>query len=311
MRSRLRNGRRSDGRPRVLVLLGAGRGGTTLLYKLLALHPQAAFLSNYEARFPRRRLSSVPQRWLRPRIDLKLRTWFQVGGGAYFDRPRSRLHALVPAPVEAEPLYAACGIPLEPSAGQPVDGTACAKLRKAFADVQDASGAQLVLTKRTSNNRRVNWLEAAFDEPRYVHLMRDGRAVALSLTRVAWWPDHHLFWADCTPGEMAAQGRSPLAIAAENWSREIQGVGHALQRVDPRRVLTIRYEELLARPQAELPRILDFAGLRADLSAYWSAIGRLGLKPPSGGAAGSLSAEERQLVECIAGDALRQFGYAT
>ena len=36
---------------RVAFLVGAGRSGTTLLYKLLCLHPQVAYISNYENRF--------------------------------------------------------------------------------------------------------------------------------------------------------------------------------------------------------------------------------------------------------------------
>ena len=44
------NGERPPGE-QVAFLVGAGRSGTTLLHKLLCLHPQIAYISNYENRF--------------------------------------------------------------------------------------------------------------------------------------------------------------------------------------------------------------------------------------------------------------------
>jgi hypothetical protein len=49
------------------------------------------------------------------------------------------------------------------------------------------------LSKQTANNRRVALLERMFPDARYVHVIRDGRAVANSTLGVGWWKTMHLW----------------------------------------------------------------------------------------------------------------------
>ena len=63
-----------------------GRSGTTLLYKLLCLHPQVAYISNYENRlgwFPDGHRRARRRR----RLDAKLHAWFNRGRQRVFHRP--------------------------------------------------------------------------------------------------------------------------------------------------------------------------------------------------------------------------------
>lgn len=302
----------SAGTAPIAVLLGAGRGGTTLLYKLLSLHRDVAYLSNYEVRAPAWPWVGVAQRLVRDRHELKLRTWFREGGGAYFDGPRRRLHALVPTPIEGEPVYAAAGIPEEPGPAQAVDAAACAWLARRLQAVRRAAGAAVLLTKRTSNNRRVAWLETACPGTRYIHLLRDGRAVAASLVKVDWWAGHALFWAGRTPAEMARLGHDELALAAENWVREVDGIDQALAGIEPSRVLELRYEALLATPEPVLREVLVFMGIDPDADpGFMPAIRRLGLRPPGSGWPAGWGPDQRDRVATIQHDTLARHGYAT
>jgi hypothetical protein len=295
----------------VVALLGAGRGGTTLLYKLLSMHREVAYLSNYEARLPRCTAVGWAQRLLRDRHELKLRTWFGDDGGAYFNGPRPRLRALVPVPVEGEPLYAAAGIPEEPSAAVPVDADACKVLAHRLHAVRRAAGARILLTKRTSNNRRVPWLEVAFPGVRYIHLLRDGRAVAASLSKVGWWGTHKLFWTGLSPDDMVADGHDHLALAAENWVREVAGIDTALASIAPERVHTLRYEALLESPIEELRAVFAFMGIDTDDDpAFVSSIQRIGLRPARVGLPAQWSASDRERVDEIQSAMLDRHGYA-
>jgi Sulfotransferase family len=96
-----------------------------------------------------------------------------------------------------------------------------------------------------TNFRRIRNLLRLFPEARFIHLVRDGRAVAASLLPLDWGPNNVLhaaeFW----------MARCALGLAAELD----QG---------PSRVLRVRYEDLLRKPEATLRRIADFVGLEYE-----------------------------------------------
>src|ERR1700757_713395 len=95
---------------RVLFLVGAARSGTSLLYKALCLHPDAAYFNNWMRRLPRHPAAAVTNRLARRARGGGLRVWFSGGYDAYvYSRPRPFLERLFPMPVEGEPIFAACG----------------------------------------------------------------------------------------------------------------------------------------------------------------------------------------------------------
>lgn len=87
-------------------------------------------------------------------------------------------------------------------------------------------------------------IHAALPEARFVHILRDGRDVAVSL-RPLWF----------SPGQS-------METLAEYWSGQIaearrQGMGQPFY-------LEVRYESLIADPARELRRICEFLDLRYD-----------------------------------------------
>ena len=90
-----------------LFILGAPRSGTSLLYRALALHPQAAWINNYN-----RRLTALPELAVLNRLgqrapDVRRRVWFgEDGDNAYrYGQRRSLFERFFPQPVEGEPLF--------------------------------------------------------------------------------------------------------------------------------------------------------------------------------------------------------------
>lgn len=253
-------------------LIGAGRSGTTLLYKLLCMHEETAFISNYHERMPWLP-SGIIAALCADRVRVGLSAWFRSAGNAYFiSRPwRKRL---APTPVEGEPVYQYCGMPLFPCADYVPDIEVCRRLRARFAEIRSGMSARVMLSKRTANNRRILALAAAFPEARFIHMIRDGREVAESLTRVEWWSGHRLWWDGRTAAQLEASGIPRLAVAARNWALEMTEIQRGLERVPANRVLTVRYEDLLADPQAQFENVLNFLGLHmhAELSAVISAL---------------------------------------
>lgn len=288
------------------ILLGAGRSGTTLLYKLLAAHPRVAYLSNYQARLPAwPRLAALHRlpTWL---PTIKHTVWFEEDGNAYSSGRRLWYRAMVPTPREAEPAYEYCGF----RDRQFHVANARQSLAHYLETVRRASGASVVLTKRTANNRRIPQLARSLPQVRYIHLVRDGRAVAYSLMRVHWWKDHPLFWSGKSPGQMEAEGADPLELAARNWVEEMSDIEADLPALDPQQVHEIRYEDLLRDPLGTLANLLGFLGLDEKFPpAFRTLVETLNLKPREEAWMTRWTDAEKTRVLAIQEPALRRWGY--
>ena len=97
-------------------------------------------------------------------------------------------------------------------------------------------------------------LERLFPDARYVHLVRDGRDAALSFLSV---PEGIMTRAGPTRG-------TPRGFACQ-WATEVRAARELGRRVGTARYLELRYEELVAEPEARArARICAFAGLAFD-----------------------------------------------
>lgn len=297
-------------RPRaeIAFVIGPGRSGTTLLHKLLCLHPQVGYLTNLETRigwlptalFGRIRLHDY---------DAKLANWFNEGGNAYLvSRPLAR--RLLPNPVEGEAFYSRNGLPALPARGEATGPTI--RLPQAFASLRRATGARIVVSKRTANNRRIPTLETIFERPLYINLVRDGREVAASLARVDWWLDHPLWWDDLlrTPAQVVATGGEMLDLCARNWFAETEAIEAGLEGVDPSRILNVRYESLLDAPISQLNGVLDYLGLDR-FPEFDTAVSQLGLAYRPGKWRQLWSPAQIDRVEGLQHPHLQRLGYVS
>jgi hypothetical protein len=292
----------------VTFIIGPGRSGTTLLYKILALHPAVAFTCNFSVRTGSAQAGGLLQRLSRERVPAKVGAWFGADGNAY-RYPRSALSRLVALPVEGESLYARCGFTLGDSSRRAIDPETARRVRALFDTLVRASGADAMLSKRTANNRRVRQLAEAFPHARFVCLVRDGRAVAQSLLNVNWWNDHVVWWKGKTPRELVRDGMAPLAIAAQNWVEALRTIEAGLEHVAPDRVHRLRYEDLLAAPREHIEAVARFAGLPAS-AAFDDGVAALKITEQAASWKSRWSDADRRLVDDIQAADLRRYGYA-
>lgn len=302
----------NKGKSRVVFLLGAGRSGTTLLYKLLSAHQGVAYLSNYQNRYPKWSFLAYLQHILNQFPEYKRKSWFKEQGNAYFNERRKWLQSIVPTPAEAEPVYASCGIPLMPTDDFFLQPGTIECLQNRFERILQMSCGELLLTKRTANNRRIPILKQIFPDAKYIHLIRDGRAVAYSLLRVAWWNDHVMHWANKTPRQMIAEGHNPLELAAQNWVEGMKSLEHGIPLIPSSNLLEVRYDDLLSDPRGQLQRILDFMGVSAQKDTrFWDIVESLHLAPKQETWIESWTESELNLVHNLQGSTLRRWGFKT
>ena len=144
-------------------------------------------------------------------------------------------------------------------------------------------------------------LAERFEEARFVHVVRDGRDVALSLLEVPWGPDR-------------------VDDAARVWRRRVLEGRAAGLPAD--RYRELRYEALVADPEGELRGLSDWLDLPYDpaMLAYPGRPlvvphadhhGRLALAPTPGlrDWRRDMAPDDVARFEAVAGDALELFGY--
>jgi hypothetical protein len=294
-----------------LFLIGAPRSGTTLLYKALCLHPDAAWISNWVAHFPRYVFLARLNRLARRLPDRRRTAWFGTDSNAYvFGAKRSLAARLFPMPVEGGPLFARFGFlnQSSPGTGSAADGIRVEGVRDAFDAIRRHSGASVTISKRIVNNRQIGELAQAFPGARFVELVRDGRAVAYSLSLVDWWEDSVVWWCGATPRQWRERGGDPWELAARHWPEELEVIRQGLATVAPENVMQVRYESLVATPRAVLDDIARFAGL--GYSEAWKAeVARLPFRDRNDEWQSHLDAATVRRIEALQHDRLRQFGY--
>lgn len=250
-----------------VFILGAGRSGTTLLYKMLCLHSDIAWISNYVERLPSFSWLSLLNRVNGLYKQLCRSMWFAKDSNAYLTKRKLLMRAF-PVPVEGESVYKRCGIPLFPDDSWCISEMQKKCIISAFEKIRLLQGCKVFLNKRTANNRRIPQLLQAFPNARFVHMIRDGRAVANSLLRVNWWMDHKVWWwHQKTPRQWEAEGKNPLEMAARNWVEEIREIQIGLKAVPCDQVFEVRYEDLPSNLEDILKRIIHFIEL--DSETLW------------------------------------------
>jgi len=153
-------------------------------------------------------------------------------------------------------------------------------------------------------------LERLFPSAVFVHLIRDGRDAALSFLSVS----------DGIMTERWGHPRDAAGFAAQ-WATEVRAARALGARLGRERYLELRYEALVAEPEAELRRVCSFAGLGYD-DAMLGYVGQTDSarkehqqrlnEPPRVGVrdwSTEMTAEDRVAFESVAGDVLAALGY--
>lgn len=118
---------------------------------------------------------------------------------------------------------------------------------------------------------RIGFLDAIFPDAKFVHIVRDGRAVVNSWLQTTWWrgyggPEASQFGRMSTDEyeQWERHGRSYALLAAFEWRRLMDAAQHTGEQVGPSRFIEARYEDFLTQPAEVAARISDFLGLSDD-----------------------------------------------
>lgn len=237
-------------------MIGTGRCGSSVFHEVLARHPEVGFISNIDD------LSAGG-----PSLTPWNNGIFRAVPSALTVKGRVRFAPSEGYRILASEVSPALCRSVRDLTERDLTPWLAGRLRRAFHDRADRQPTRAFSHKFTGWPR-TGLLAAAFPGSRFVHVVRDGRAVANSFLQMPWWGGYEgtgSWRYGPLPEEYEdawqRSGRSFPVLAALTWRMLIDAYDRAEQTVDPDTWLTVRYEDVLADPRKHFDRILDHVGL--------------------------------------------------
>ena len=243
---------------RPIFIIGTGSCGSSLVHSLVARHTDLAWYSNVE-----RRLRSP----LAGKLALRLLRVPAIAAVNWAVRPRG---FVVPIETYAplERAYSGFSEPPRDLRADDVTPAARRSLVRTLGSLESRIPGGRALLKWTGWSR-VGFMNEIFPDSLFVHVHRDGRAVASSLIRQPWWRGNRgptsWRWGPL-PEELKKiwldHGRSPAVLAGLQWKITFRRAETALSRIHADRVFRIAFERLLEEPVETVRVLHGWAGLR-------------------------------------------------
>jgi hypothetical protein len=243
----------SDTGPLYAFVLGTGRCGSSLVHEVLARHPDIGFISNVDDRLAplglKGRWNNAIYRHVPGSLTRKGRIRF-APSEAY------RILAREVSPVVCAPARDLVAADASPWLAD--------RFRDSFRK-RAAAQRTPVFSHKFTGWPRAGFIDTVFPQARYIHVIRDGRAVAASMVQMPWWRGYQgpdaWGWGSLPAAyrqEWELSGRSFPVLAGIQWKMLLDAFELARERVDPDRWLDIRYEDFLEDPGSTIETIVAF-----------------------------------------------------
>ena len=237
-------------------IIGTGRCGSSYLHEILALHEDVSFISNVDDNLPALALKG---RWNK--------ALYSLTGGALTAKGRFRF-----APSEAYHLI-----------GREASTIYSYSCRDLFADDVTPWLRQRFTTcfeGRWRTQRRdcllhkytgwprLGFFGEIFPKAHFIHVVRDGRAVANSYLQMNWWLGYHgpenWPWGRLPPTYeeiWEESGRSFVVLSGLLWKMLIEAYEGSTAVMPADRRVQVRYEDFLSDPKGMVRQLCEFLGL--------------------------------------------------
>ncbi|HEV2496028.1 MAG TPA: sulfotransferase [Terriglobia bacterium] len=224
----------------VVFIVGCPRSGTTLLRRILDAHPQIAVTKETQW---------FDESWLA--------LWFEQRRGL---TPDGNVTPELVAFMLEHPKFSRLKMPRQQFldlAGNGASVHFSAFVTRIFDHYGQIKGKARVGNKDPVYVRKLSLLHSLWPEARFVHLIRDGRDVSLS---VIHWPDK----GPISKRTYATSNDDPVSTAALWWECNVRCGREERSRLGPQLYYEMRYESLVTHPASECERLCDFLGLPFD-----------------------------------------------
>jgi hypothetical protein len=282
-----------------IIIVGTGRCGSTVFHRLLAMHPQVMWMSGFTYLYPdqprwnRWAVTAMGNPLLRGLFGEKIRPgenyrfWDRFAYG--FSEPcRDLVRSDVTPRVKKQ-------------------------VRRAFEPMLTSRRNRLLV--KITGWPRIGFLNEIFDDAKFIHIVRDGRAVASSLLHVSFWRGWYgpQGWRAglLTPEDQAtweSYDRSFVALAGIEYRIQMRAIEAARRALDPKRYFEVKYETFCEQPLDVCRQVLDFAELPQS-PAFERHVKATSLKSTSNRWRDDLTPSQGALLDELLRDDLQKYGY--
>jgi hypothetical protein len=265
-----------------IFVLGVAHSGTTILYNILAFHPDLAWFSQYSQRD-----GTMPERFYLPFeavFNRVLRRLFKHS----WQKGKGFWSLAIPFPSEADRIWNY----ILPESRQGV-GEEEIKHRVKTIVYRELNRwhRNRIIFKLPRLSTEVALLHEVFPNALFIHSIRDGRAVALS---------------NCHKFQRGEKDKlKALRHSAEHWKEVVIKVQQ--EKRNTKHFLEIKYEDFCNDVHGYIARILDFGGLDKSRMPWHQCPAEL--TPTNDKWLMSCSESEKLLLEQILGSTLTELGY--
>lgn len=291
-----------------LFIIGTGRCGSTIFYEMFARHPQLAWFSSY----PRLVRTLMLHRFYNHKIWLHKSAMIAIDlpvVGKYIDRriTTAENYRLWNS------LYPGFGTPCRDLVASDVTNPVKARMKSNVVKLLTPKRNRLLA--KITGWPRVGFLKEIFPDAKFIHIMRDGRAVANSVLQVPWWwgwrGPSNWRWGEL-PDDMQREwemsGKSFVVLAGLEWKILMEAFDKAKQTVSPKDFLDIKYEDICDNPTSVFRKVVEFSELEWS-AEFEQSLDRFKLRNTNHKWRQNLTEEQQKALEDVIKPSLERYGY--
>jgi hypothetical protein len=282
-----------------IIIVGTGRCGSTVFHRLLANHPQLMWLSGFTYRYPdkpawnRWAVTAMDNPILRRLLGEKIRPGENY---RFWDR-----HAY------------GFSEPCRDLLASDVSSRVKKQVRAALEPMLSSKRNRLLV--KITGWPRIGFLHEIFEDAKFIHIVRDGRAVASSLLHVGfwrgWYGPHGWRAGLLSPEDQAtweSYDRSFTALAGLEWRIQMRAIEAARRTLDPRLFFEVKYEAFCEQPVETYRRVLEFAEL-PDSAVFERHVKAASIRSTSNRWRDDLAPGQQTILDDLLREDLLRYGY--
>ena len=241
----------------LIFVVGTGRCGSSLVHEILARHEDVGFISNIDDLLP---FLNFKGKWNNALFRSPIGNFTRKGRARFAP---SEAYRLISRQVSSS--YANSVRDLR---AEDVTPWLAERYQLFFKERRSAQEKPIFIHKYTGWSR-MSFFSRIFPQAKFVHVIRDGRAVANSWLQMEWWggyrgPENWLWGPleEMQEEEWESTGKSFVTLAGLGWNILMESYRKAKEQVSTEHYYQMRYEDFVASPREETEKLMEFIGLK-------------------------------------------------
>jgi len=250
-----------------VFVIGTGRSGLTPLMDMVSYHSEFGWISQHVDKHPRRSELSFISRIVEYPFFNKIKYMTQF-------------NALLKVPFHAEAwkfwnyLYTDFVDPFRDLDEMDVSPDIKKRFHRAIGEILRYQGKRRFITEY-SDWSRIGFFKKIFPDSKFIHIIRDGRAVANSLLNVHWWKGRQGIykWKIGKPPSLYLNliekyDNSFVAMAGVYWKFFVNQIDKKAQSLNENDYFLVKYEDLCKDPLGWSKKCLEFCEVDQEDSQF-------------------------------------------